>query len=98
MKAKKIYYKRLFNLGNFQNEEIGIELEVEEGEKANDVLEKAKQFVNNLDPKNEDEKKYKESLDILRNMGAWNYNRVIEADAFVKEYEARNEEDENLPF
>jgi hypothetical protein len=98
MKAKKIYYKRLFNLGNFQNEEIGIELEVEEGEKANDVLEKAKQFVNNLDPKNEDEKKYKESLDILRNRGAWNYNRVIEADAFVKEYEARNEEDENLPF
>jgi hypothetical protein len=96
MKAKKIYYKKLFNLGNFQNEEVGIELEIEEGERAADVLEKAKQFVNSLDPKNERERKYNEALDILKNRDAWNYRRVMEAPELVEQYEEQGDED--LPF
>ena len=38
MKATKIYYQKCFNLGNYQNEVVGIELEVGEGEKASDKL------------------------------------------------------------
>ena len=49
MKATKIYYQKCFNLGNYQNEVVGIELEVGDGEKAVDVLEKAKQFVDSKD-------------------------------------------------
>ena len=49
MKATKIYYQKCFNLGNYQNEVVGIELEVGDGEKAIDVLEKAKQFVDSKD-------------------------------------------------
>ena len=49
MKATKIYYQKCFNLGNYQNEVVGIELEVGDGEKAVDVLEKAKQFVDSRD-------------------------------------------------
>ena len=49
MKATKIYYQKCFNLGNYQNEVVGIELEIGEGEKAADVLEKAKQFVESKD-------------------------------------------------
>jgi hypothetical protein len=45
MKATKIFYKRLFNLGNYSHEEIGIEIEIEKGEKADDVLKRAKQFI-----------------------------------------------------
>jgi len=96
MKAKKIYYKKLFNLGNFQNEEVGIELEIEEGERASDVIEKAKQFVNSLDPRNEKERQYNEALDILKNKEAWNYKRVIEAQDIVNRYELNDDED--LPF
>jgi len=96
MKAKKIYYKKLFNLGNFQNEEVGIELEIEEGERAADVIEKAKQFVNSLDPRNEKERQYNEALDILKNKEAWNYKRVIEAQDIVNRYELNDDED--LPF
>lgn len=33
MKATKVYYQKCFNLGNYQNEVIGIELEVESGRK-----------------------------------------------------------------
>jgi hypothetical protein len=45
MKATKIYYKELRTFGQYNNREIGIELEVQEGEKAADVLKKAKLFA-----------------------------------------------------
>ena len=45
MKANKIVYSRLISKGNYENAKIEIELEVEEGEKASDVFEAAKSFV-----------------------------------------------------
>lgn len=47
MKANKIVYSRLISKGNYENAKIEIELEVEEGEKASDVFEAAKAFVEN---------------------------------------------------
>ena len=44
MRTKTITYERVKSC-NFNNEKIGIVLEVEDDEKAEDVLEKAKQFV-----------------------------------------------------
>jgi len=44
MIAKQIIYERVKSC-NFNNEKIGIVLDVEDGEKAEDVLEKAKIFV-----------------------------------------------------
>lgn len=45
MKAKLITYSRLISKGNFENAKIEIQLEVEENEKASDVFESAKQWV-----------------------------------------------------
>lgn len=45
MKALKVSYSRLISKGNYENAKIEIELEVEEGEKASDVFEAAKAFV-----------------------------------------------------
>jgi hypothetical protein len=42
MKVKTILYQKVFSLPNFQNEKIGIEIELEDNEKASDVIEKAK--------------------------------------------------------
>ena len=44
MKAKQVTYEKVKS-ANFNNEKIGIVMEVEDGEKAEDVLEKAKLFV-----------------------------------------------------
>ena len=44
MKAKQVTYERVKSC-NFNNEKIGIVLEVEDGEKAEDVFKKAKMFV-----------------------------------------------------
>jgi hypothetical protein len=45
MKAKTITYSRLISKGNYENVKIEISLEVEEGEKAQQVYEAAKAFV-----------------------------------------------------
>lgn len=98
MKATKIYYKRLFSLPNYQNEEVGIEIEIEEGEKAIDVLQKAKLFVSGLDPKNEKERKYNEAIDILKFKENYPYKKVIDAEEIVRTYEANKNSEESLPF
>ena len=45
MEAKKIIYSRLISKGNYENAKIEIELEVEAGEKASEVFEAAKNWV-----------------------------------------------------
>lgn len=45
MKANKIVYSRLISKGNYENAKIEIELEVEAGEKASEVFEAAKKWV-----------------------------------------------------
>lgn len=47
MKAKKVIYSRLVSKGNYENAKIEIELEVEDGEKAADVFNAAKEWVEN---------------------------------------------------
>jgi hypothetical protein len=45
MKALKVTYSRLISKGNYENAKIEIELEIEQGEKAADVYEAAKSWV-----------------------------------------------------
>lgn len=45
MKALKVTYSRLISKGNYENAKIEIEIQVEEGEKASDVFQAAKDFV-----------------------------------------------------
>lgn len=50
MKVTEVYYKQLFNLGNYQNIEVGIKVAVGENEDPNDAMKFAKQFVIENDP------------------------------------------------
>lgn len=45
MKAMRIYYEKCFNLGNYENEKIGIEILLEDEDTAKDALKAAKDFV-----------------------------------------------------
>jgi len=45
MKASRIIYSRLVSKGNYENVKIELELEVESGEKASEVYECAKKWV-----------------------------------------------------
>ena len=96
MKATKIYYEKLFNLGNYQNEKIGIELIIEDGELAKDVLAKAKQFVNNLNPNDIKKKEYEKASSIIGNKRMHSWAEVNLAEEVVANYKV--EEEDNLPF
>lgn len=45
MKAKRVVYSRLISKGNYENAKIEIELEIDDGEKASDVFEAVKKWV-----------------------------------------------------
>ena len=93
MKAKTIYYKKLFNLGNFQHEEIGIEVEAEPTEKAADVLRKAMLFVKSKgDPANSEE--YKRYKSIIENPDFHTVKEYREA----KEFLEKNNKEGEIPF
>lgn len=96
MKATKIYYEKCFNLGNLENEKIGIELIVEDGELAKDVRQKAKDFVNNANPNELKKKEYEKALSIIENKRIHSWIEVNLAQQIIENYK-ENEEDE-LPF
>ena len=95
MKAKKIIYEKLVNLGNYQHEKIGIEIEIEAGETASEVLAKARLFVD-ISTDNTEFKKYEKCKEILLSRAMYRYNDVVEAEKFVKEYEEKAKDE--LPF
>ena len=94
MRATKIYYQKCFNLGNYQNEVVGIELEIGEDEKAADVLEKAKQFVESKDLATASVQEYENSLQIVHDPDNYTGKQVREANEFLSKYKDKDD----LPF
>lgn len=45
MIVKNVIYNKVFSLGNYENEKIGVEIEVQEGDDIQQVMQKARQFV-----------------------------------------------------
>lgn len=94
MKATKVYYQKCFNLGNYQNEVVGIELEIEEGEKAADVLEKAKKFVESKDLISANIHEYEDCLHIVSDPDNYTGRQVREANEFLSKFKDKDD----LPF
>lgn len=92
MKALTVKYERLYNLGDFSHQKIGIELQVEDGEKAQEVLEKAKLFcrLNSMEGRQE----LGAAREILANRQNEFVSRVEEAEKTIAEFEQQ----EDLPF
>jgi predicted membrane chloride channel (bestrophin family) len=45
MKTKTVSYSKVFSLGNYENEKIGVEIEVEPGDDVQKAIQEARQFV-----------------------------------------------------
>lgn len=102
MKALQITYERLFNLGNYSHEKISVTLEIEQGEKANDVLQKAKQFVEaqNNDKNGKNFSGFFFTLEratkVIENKNNYNYAEVIAAHEAINYFKSQDKDD--LPF
>jgi len=45
MKVKTVTYSKVFSLGNYENEKIGTEIEIQEGDDVQKAIQKAREFV-----------------------------------------------------
>jgi hypothetical protein len=45
MKTTSINYSKVFSLGNYENEKIGVEIEIQEGDDVQKAIQSARQFV-----------------------------------------------------
>jgi hypothetical protein len=94
MKATKIYYQKCFNLGNYQNEVIGIELQVEDGEKAADLITRARNFCNFQHDSEFKSAELSRATSIVNNPDEYTGRQITAAQNTIKEYEDAT----NLPF
>lgn len=93
MRALTVTFEKLVTGGNYNNTKIGVTLEVSEGEKAQDVLNLAKQFVESqFGTGLKTERQRLEAL--LSNKSDYNYQIVIDAEKKLAEMP----EDQDLPF
>jgi hypothetical protein len=91
MKVKTLEYSKLKNLGDYENEKIGVVVELEDGESPVDALKRAKNFIHNAQKKSINQSTY----DLAR-------ERVSSPDNYtgaeIKKYQAIIDNYENDTF
>lgn len=101
MKATSIVYQKVYALGNFQNEKIGIEIELSEEDTATDALEKAKAWCDKMHDGNKaDNPQRQEQIrlqNIVNNPDDFTGKEVKEAKAKLATIEITEPMDD-LPF
>jgi hypothetical protein len=95
LKATKIYYQKCFNLGNYQNEVIGIELEIEKGERAFDVLSRARNFIAFQNSSEFKEAELSRAKSIINCPDEYTGRQIKTAEKVIKDYEQSTTD---LPF
>lgn len=97
MKAKTVTYSRLISIGNYENAKIEIQLEVEEGEKANDVFNRAKEFVEKkIDFEKVPHNLIRKAEQVLEDRRNHTIAQVEEAESLLEKWKSKETDD--LPF
>lgn len=86
MRITSVQYSRVYSLGNYENEKIGVEVEVPEGDDPQAALAEARKFVdmsskvfaNNLE----------KAKHIVNNPDNFTVRQVRENEEFIKQYES----------
>ena len=97
MKAKYVTYSRLISKGNYENEKIELCLEVEDGEKVNDVFASAKKFVDlKADAGKISDYAFEQAKRVLADPDNHTGNQIADAKKIIERAEANGIEE--LPF
>lgn len=92
MKCTRIYYEKCFNLGNYQNEKVGVEIELAEGETAAAAMKLAQKFVEQSTTK--ENHNLDRAKQIVAQPDNYSYSDVVKA----KEQIASQPKEDDLPF
>lgn len=91
MKPTKVYYERCINLGNYENEKIGIEIELEDGDTVNAAVDTARKRLALLTRQEEPEReRYQHIVD---NPEGYMYAQVAAAKKWLEEHPEPTEDD-----
>lgn len=88
MKPTAVTYSKVFNLGNYSNEKIEVAIELEEGDKPEEVLSKARDFAEAQHKLNSTKERYLEACDILTRQDDYTGRQLKQAQEFKDQYEA----------
>ena len=92
MKIKIINYERLFNLGNFSHEKIGLVAEVEKGESVSAVFSTLKKWVEQKSSTYEGDQELRKAQEILRDR----QNQLVGRVEWAEEYLAAHSGEEEM--
>jgi hypothetical protein len=89
MTVKTVSYSRLFNLGNYEHEKIGVEMEVAEGESIQGVVDQARNYINLIAEPTK--RKIAEAEEVVKNPDMYRGVEVKRAQKFLDDIKAMME-------
>jgi uncharacterized protein YfaT (DUF1175 family) len=87
MKTKTVTYQKVFNLGDYSNEKIGVDLEIEEGDSVQDAVNKARDFVENQHQLNKKKGNYLQACSIIESPQDYTGRQIDQAKEVKEAYE-----------
>lgn len=87
MKIKNVIYHKVFSLGNYENEKIGIELELGEDENPIDALFEAKKYVEKSHLFNQRYHEYERAQSVVKDEENFTGKQRKQAEQFIQEFE-----------
>lgn len=87
MNVKNVIYQKVFSLGNYENEKIGIEIEVSENENPIDALFEAKKYVEKAHLFNKRYFEYERAKSIVKDDENYTGKQRKQAEEFISDFE-----------
>lgn len=87
MNVKNVIYQKVFSLGNYENEKIGIEIEVSENENPIDALFEAKKYVEKAHLFNKRYYEYERAKSIVKDDDNYTGKQRKQAEEFISDFE-----------
>ena len=95
MKPTKVYYEMCINLGDYEHEKIGIDIELEDGDTVTDAVKAARQRIEVLTGRNKLENDRKAMQKCVSEPDKYSYSTVKKAEEWLAEHPENNDD---LPF
>lgn len=88
MKTTNVSYHKVFNLENYSNEKIQVDLQLEPGDDPQTALNKARDFVENQHQLSKQKQRYLQSCEILNDADSYTGRQLKQAKEQKDSYEA----------
>ena len=93
MKVITVEYSKVINLGNYENEKIGLMVELEDGETPSDALVRCRNYVKALNPRNKPQKfEYEHAKECIERTDDFSPKKIKEFQDTIDRYELSNVE------